>query len=68
VLRIRIHLIWIRIQHFKLNTDPDPASTSKHEMSQFFLPLWLIFALLDPDPDSEYGSGFQIRIRIHWPD
>jgi hypothetical protein len=23
-LRIRIHLIRIRIQHFRLNTDPDP--------------------------------------------
>jgi hypothetical protein len=23
VFRIRIHLIWIRIQHFRLNTDPD---------------------------------------------
>jgi hypothetical protein len=22
-----------------------------------FLPLWVIFAHLDPDPDSEYGSG-----------
>jgi hypothetical protein len=21
------------------------------------VPLWVIFALLDPDPDSEYGSG-----------
>ena len=24
---------------------------------KFFLLLWVIFALLDPDPDSEYGSG-----------
>jgi hypothetical protein len=23
----------------------------------FFLLLWVILALLDPDPDSEYGSG-----------
>ncbi len=23
----------------------------------FFLLLWVIFDLLDPDPDSEYGSG-----------
>ncbi len=23
----------------------------------FFLILWVIFALMDPDPDSEYGSG-----------
>jgi hypothetical protein len=26
--------------------------------SIFFLLLWVIFALVDPDPDSEYGSGF----------
>jgi hypothetical protein len=25
VFRIRIHLIRIRVQHFKLNTDPDPG-------------------------------------------
>ncbi len=24
----------------------------------FFLLLWIIYALLDPDPDSEYGSGY----------
>ncbi len=23
----------------------------------FFLLLWVIFALLDPDPDSKYGTG-----------
>ncbi len=33
------------------------SSTSKHEISKFFLLLWVIFALQDPDPDSEYGSG-----------
>jgi hypothetical protein len=31
-----------------------PSNTSKHE---FFLILWVIFALLDSDPDSESGSG-----------
>ncbi len=95
--RIRIHLIRIRIQHFRLNTDPDPgflwpknwkkftaenfyfisktiiylslglhkgrpsykkafssqkrtSSNSNHEITYFFLLLWVIFALLDPDP------------------
>jgi hypothetical protein len=24
VFRIRIHLVWIRIGYFRLNTDPDP--------------------------------------------
>jgi hypothetical protein len=33
------------------------SSTSKHEISYFFLLLWVIFSLLDPDPDSGYGSG-----------
>ncbi len=36
------------------------SSTWKHEIYIFFLLLWVIFALLDPDPDtgdSEYGSG-----------
>jgi hypothetical protein len=31
-----------------------PSNTSKHE---FVLLLWVIFALLDPDPYSNYGSG-----------
>jgi hypothetical protein len=33
-----------------------PSNTSKHELYNFFLLLWVIFALLDPDPDSECGS------------
>jgi hypothetical protein len=32
------------------------SNTSKHELLIFFLLLWVIFALLDPDPDSESGS------------
>jgi hypothetical protein len=32
-------------------------SISKHEISYFFLLFGVTFALLDPDPDSEYGSG-----------
>jgi hypothetical protein len=31
--------------------------TSKHELLKKFLLLRVIFALLDPDPDSEYASG-----------
>jgi hypothetical protein len=33
------------------------SNFKKHEIFQIFLFLWLIFALLDPDPDSESGSG-----------
>jgi hypothetical protein len=40
---------------YSFYTDPDPALL-KHEISSFFLLLWVIFALLDPDPDSESGS------------
>ncbi len=116
-LRIRIHFIRIRIQHFRMDTnqDPDPIriqgfkdqrlkkklklkffffsknaiylSLGLHKVcpsyrrslqlsneaiqhfktwtfTNFFLLFWIIFDLLDPDPDSEPG----LRIRIHWPD
>jgi hypothetical protein len=33
------------------------SNTSKHEISYFFVLQWVIFALLDPNPDSENGSG-----------
>jgi hypothetical protein len=34
------------------------TSSTKHEISKFFIFLWVIFALLNPDldPDSESGS------------
>ncbi len=70
-LQIRIDLLWIRIQHFLINygsgfriPDPGPGFDDlKHPAPQnmiilyFFLFLWVIFALLDPDPQFEYGSG-----------
>ncbi len=114
VFRICIHLIRIRIQHFRLNTDPEPdpgcwwpkiwqnllltfflqflwiknyklpiprlpyrisklqkktsALKREHPALQnmkffnFFLLLWVIFALLDPDPDSESGSTNLIEL------
>ncbi len=34
--------------------DPDPAFSAAH---RFFLFLWIIFAPLDPDPESESGSN-----------
>ena len=46
------------------------SSTSKHEISHFFLFLLVIFALLDPDPDpaeqnhaDPCGSGFETLIK-----
>jgi hypothetical protein len=34
---------------------------TKHEISLYFLLLWVIFALLDPDPDSESRSNDPIE-------
>jgi hypothetical protein len=34
------------------------SSTSKHEISEFILFLWVIFAHLDPDLDLDSESGF----------
>jgi hypothetical protein len=43
-------------------------NTSKHEFFNFFLLLWVIFVLLDPDPDrltrlNPDPMGIRIRIR-----
>ncbi len=49
-------LLWFDIGSvFILYGSGRTSSTLKHEISKKFLPLWVIFALLDPD--SEYGSG-----------
>jgi hypothetical protein len=40
------------------------SSTSKHEISNFYLFLKVIFALLDLDPDFETGSGSTDLIEI----
>ncbi len=102
MFRIRIRRVRIWIQHFRLNTNPDPgpvfwwpkidiycwdknwyffyqklqftsppqrtsklqekpsALKTEHPAFQnitFLLVLWVIYALLDSDPDSESGSG-----------
>ncbi len=44
--RRSLHFSKEAIQHFKTRT-----------FTNYCLLLWVIFALLDPDPDSEYGSG-----------
>jgi len=31
----------------------------------FFLLLWVIFAILDPDPDSKYGTNPDPRTRLN---
>jgi hypothetical protein len=55
--------IRIRIQNFWLNTNPDPGFPSNPVLQNmkfltYFLLLWVIFALLDPDPDSGSRSGY----------
>jgi hypothetical protein len=47
---------------FKLQKNPSALKRGHPTLQNmnfytFFLLLWVIFALLDPDPDSEYGSG-----------
>jgi hypothetical protein len=60
-------IIFFFIKNYHLPIPRPPERTSKlqkslqpsKENSDFFLLLWVIFALLDPnpDPDSKYGSG-----------
>jgi hypothetical protein len=45
---------YVQVTEEACSSQKRPSNTSKHD---FFLLLWVIFALLDPDPDSEYGSG-----------
>jgi hypothetical protein len=62
-LRIRIHFIRIRVQHFRLNTDPDPGSV--FDANIFWLMNQCFESELDPDsirsvdpcPDSVSGSS-----------
>ncbi len=69
-LRIRIHLIWI--QHFRLNTDPDPIRIRGFEEQNLEKitaenkNLWIIFAVPDPDPLTRLNPD-PIRIRIRNP-
>jgi hypothetical protein len=46
--------MYVQVTEEACSSQKRPSNTSKHE---FFLLLWVIFALLDPNPDSEYGSG-----------
>jgi hypothetical protein len=65
-IRIRIQLLFkalaplkdVQVTKEAFSSQKRISSTSKHEISfYFFLIWWGIFALLDPDPDSENGSG-----------
>jgi hypothetical protein len=47
----------IQVTEEAFSSQKKPSNTSKHELLQIFLLLWVIFALLCPDPDSESGSG-----------
>jgi hypothetical protein len=42
-------------------TEIEISYTSKNEISNPFLFLWVIFSLLDPDPDLDCESGYGSR-------
>jgi hypothetical protein len=54
---------WASIKYVPV-TEEAFSSQKRPSNTNFFLLLWVIFTLLDPDPE----SGSRIRIRIHWPD
>ncbi len=45
---------YVQVTEEACSSQKRPSNTSKHE---FFLLLWVIFTLLDPDPVAECGSG-----------
>ncbi len=61
-LRIRIHLIRIRVQHFRLNTDPDPIRIRALFLTQIFF-VFLIRIGSEFNQVSGSVSGFGIRIQ-----
>jgi hypothetical protein len=42
---------YVQVTEEAFSSQKRPSNTTKHELLQFFLLLWVIFALLDPDPD-----------------
>jgi hypothetical protein len=42
------------------------SSSSKQEISVLFFFLWVIFALLDPDTDSETLTGTAFKFSVLW--
>jgi hypothetical protein len=64
-LRIRTHLIRIRIQHFRLNTDPDSdplrIQSFNDQKNLQLKKTKKIFAPVDPDSDSGSGSADPIE-------
>jgi hypothetical protein len=63
-VRIRIHLIRIRIQHFRLNSDPDPGFWHQ-KLKKIYS--WIFF-FLSKTIFKTWNFLIRIRIRIHWPD
>jgi hypothetical protein len=64
-LKKKIKFFWgprSPIRTFKLQKKPsalkrEHTALENMKFLNLFLLLWVIFPLLDPDPDSEYGSG-----------
>jgi hypothetical protein len=59
----------VQVTKVAFSSQKRASSTSKPEISKKFLLLWVIFALLDPDPDPlTCLNPDLIRIRIRKPD
>ncbi len=60
---------YVQVAEEAFSSQKRPSNTSKHELLQIFLLLWVIFTLLDPDPDPLARLNMDpIRIRISDPD
>jgi hypothetical protein len=72
LMKIKLNFFWIKNYNSPIPRPPSrksklqkkPSALKRGQptlqnwnFSKKFLLLWVIFALLDPDPDSEYGSG-----------
>ncbi len=58
----------VQVTEEAFSSQKKPSNTSKHELINFFLLLWVIFALLDPDPLTRINPDpIRIRIRIRNP-
>jgi hypothetical protein len=46
----------VQVTEEAFSSSKRPSNTSKHDLLKNLLLLWVIFALLDPDPESGSGS------------
>jgi hypothetical protein len=58
-LSLGLHKRTSRIQEEPLALKREHSALQKMKFINCFLFFWVIFALLDPDPDCEFGSGYR---------